>query len=253
MLKLKSESKSKLAQTTMFVIIAVCIIGFIVILLFIEKDSIKNIKEQEISPDVLPVYDFVQDCLKMTGEDSLVWIGNTGGYLIPSDNSLNDSAYYFYNGESHMPSKESIENNISSYFDNFLSFCFRDFIDLPDFTIDYGSVKTKTRIENNSVFMDVNMPLTILKGDKKYYLKDFQTEIPVRLDVIYEVNRQLMDEQMKKKDAVCFSCLKRISEENNVTINMFDAGDNGILFVISDDLSKINDKNYLFYFVNKYD
>ena len=152
-----------------------------------------------------------------------------------------------------MISKESLEENISFYMDNFLPFCFKDFSDLSEFKVNYRDVRAKTNIENGSVFINVNIPLTILKSEKTYYLNDFDTEIPVRLDVIYRVNEELMVEQMKKKDAVCFSCLKRISEENNVTINMFDAENNSILFVVSDDLSKINDKNYAFYFANKYD
>jgi len=246
-------SSSIRSQTTIFIVIAVCILGFAIVLLFIEKDGGNNIDGQKISPDVSPVYNLVEDCLKLTGEEAVIWVGNTGGYLISPNNSLNDVAYYFYNGGNHMISKEAIEENISFYVDNFLPFCFKDFSDLSEFKVNYGDVRAKTNIKNGSVFINVNIPLTILKSEKTYYLNDFDTEIPVRLDVIYRVNEELMAEQMKKKDAVCFSCLKRISEENNVTINLFDAENNSILFVVSDDLSKINDKNYAFYFANKYD
>ena len=247
-------TKSKRSQTSIFIIIAVLVLGLAVMLLFIEKgEGGNNMNLQKISPDVLPVYNLVEDCLRITGEDSLVWIGNHGGYLISPEKSLDEVAYYFYNNENHMISKESIEENVSFYIDNFLGFCFSDFSSVPDFRVSYGDAKTITRIENSSVFINVKLPLTISKSEKRYYLSDFQTEIPVRLGTIYNVNSELMAEQMKKKDAVCFSCLKRISEENNVTINMFDAENNSILFVVSDDLSKINDKNYAFYFANKYD
>jgi hypothetical protein len=248
-------TKSKRSQTTLFIIIAILVLGFAIIMLFVGKanNNGNNIDISKISPDVLPVYNLVEDCLRITGEDSLVWVGNRGGYVISPEKSLDEVAYYFYDNENLMISKESIEENISLYFDNFLSFCFKDFLDVPDFKVSYGDVKTKTRIENSSVFIDVKLPLTILKSDKRYYLNDFQTEISVRLGTIYNVNSEIMAEQMKKKDAVCFSCLKRISEKNNVTINMFDAANNSILFVVSDDLSKINDKNYEFYFANKYE
>jgi len=46
---------------------------------------------------------------------------------------------------------------------------------------------------------------------------------------------------------------KKISEENNVTINMFDGENNTVLFVIDDQLSNINGKGYSFYFANKYE
>jgi len=251
----KFFAMSKRSQISIFVIVAIVVVGVVIILMFLSKGGggIINIIEQRVSPDVLPVYNLVEDCLKMTGEDSLVWIGNTGGYLVPNDNSFNDVAYYFSNGENQMPLKEFMETQISSYIDNFLVFCFKDFSDISNFSVNYSIVKSKTRIENNSVFIDVNVPLDISKGDRKYYLKNFKTEIPVRLGVIYDVNKQVMNEQIKKKDAICFTCLKKISEENNVTINMFDGENNTVLFVIDDQLSNINGKGYSFYFANKYE
>ena len=164
--------KSKLAQATIFVILAVILIGMVVIFLFIEKGG-KDTLDSQTSPDVLQVNSFVDDCIKQTGENGILYIGGTGGYLIPPEESYfyNNSipiTYYLYNNENKMPSKESMENELNSYMDNFLYFCTMDFRDLDGFKVNSSSVKTKTQILNNHVVFYVNFPISFSKSNMRF-------------------------------------------------------------------------------------
>lgn len=239
---------SKRAQISLFIIVAIVIVSVIIVILFLRKPGISS----SSSPEILPIGSFVDSCVKSTGYEAVQWIGSTGGYLTVSQNSLNDSAYYFYNGENHMPSKEFMERSLAGYMDNLLPICLGDFEDFLDFKISLGVLKSNAKIENNQVIFNIQYPLSISKSDKTYLLEKFESQIPVRLGVIYDVSNKIMLEQMKKKDAICFNCINQISEDNNLIVNMFSEVNSSVLFIINDPNSQINGRSYNFYFVNKY-
>jgi hypothetical protein len=233
----------------------------------------------------LPIYNFVQDCIKQTGEDAVYQIGKTGGYVVTpeprmefDEESDEGVAFYLYDAgktfsdnalmpsvpsaalsdevisdkENLMPSKEVIEEELSLYMDNFLYYCVGDFSDFSDFNISEGKVKTVTRIEKGKVVFNVDYPLSISKENKAYSFNEFSEEVPVRLYDTYFLISELMNEQMLKKDAICMSCIYDLSTKYDMQIKMMD-GNKGIIFVVVDDKSKINNRDYSFYFANKYD
>ena len=62
-----------------------------------------------------------------------------------------------------------------------------NFADFPDYEIEQGNFEAKTEILDNEVFLDVNYPLTIKKGEGVSRLKNFQTEVPIRFGSVYNV------------------------------------------------------------------
>ena len=54
--------------------------------------------EENVDMNIKPIYSFVQECIKDTGEDAIERIGETGGYYLSPEKSLeNGIAYYLYN------------------------------------------------------------------------------------------------------------------------------------------------------------
>ncbi|MDP2925783.1 MAG: hypothetical protein Q8N99_05415 [Nanoarchaeota archaeon] len=243
----KKEVKRK-AQITIFVIIGVLIVSFILAYFF----SIREHPESDISPIINPLHNYISTCVKNTGEEAIYYIGTTGGYVAPPVNYSTDLdiAYYIYQGKDLMPDKEILEKELSLYMDNFLYYCLEDFRDFPDFSVKYKDLKTLAKIDDNKVSFNVEFPLTVTKDKKKYFFKNFYAEVPVRLGKIYNIAKEIKDEQMKRDD-VCLTCLYTLSEENNVTIHMLEASNDSIVFLINDNKSKLYQRDYSFYFANK--
>jgi len=247
--------KSKKSQVAVFIILAVIIAGLILAAIVYRPDE--DIKKPDVNK-IDPINSFVSDCLKQTGEDAVSYIGYTGGYYnLPNLSTDENIAYYFYEGNDLMPSVEKIQDELSLYMNDMLSFCTKNFIDFPDYNITQGEVKTKTTITNNSVIFKVNYPITVNKGDNNYKLEEFEeTKIPARLGVIYSTSRDLMDEQMFNPEEICLNCILDLSLENKVRIDMNNVnnskGENIIIFTITDVDSHIKDGEFKFNFANNY-
>jgi hypothetical protein len=245
--------KSKRSQITVFIILAILIVVLIGVF-FSYRMNLLNLNSDVVNPDIAPIHSFVVSCIKQAGEDGIYNIGQTGGYFnSPNLSTDNQISYYLYGNDNLMPSKEKIENELSEYMNNMLFFCTKNFIDFPDFNVKQGEIKTKTTIEDNKVIFNVNYPLSIKKNDKSYLFNQFKDiEIPVRLGVIYGVNQLIMEDQMKNKKDVCASCLNQWANEKDLYIDMYDYK-KSLVFVITDTNSRINEKEFTFYFANKYE
>jgi len=276
---------NKKSQITVFIIIGILLVVAIAAYLTLNVSLNGNNANNMNYGETRPIYNFVQDCIEETGEDAIYQIGKTGGYVIApeprmhfdekSDDGvafyLHDSGKKFSNQnaltpsvpsaapyeevvfekENLMPTKEIIEKQLSLYMDSFLYYCVGDFSDFSDFNITQGKIKTTSKIEKNKVVFNVNYPLTISKESRTYVFNEFSGEVFVRLNQTYSLIQELMDEQMKKPDAICMSCIYDLSTKYDLKVKMMDA-EGGIIFVVLDEKSKINNHDYLFYFANKY-
>ena len=95
----------KRGQITIFIIIAILIIG-IVALFFIFKSNINIGKKQTYAPEVAPIVNFVQECLDETLKEGVLYLASHGGYLDPIESTKNEEAYYFKEGTNYFPTKE---------------------------------------------------------------------------------------------------------------------------------------------------
>lgn len=241
---------SRRSQVTVFIIIAIIVIFIIGIYFYIRYGNYGNLNPDK---NVDNVYSFVSECIKETGEDALYYTGEGGGYLEIPNKSINDEfSYYFYDNKNIMPSKEKIESDLSLYIENFLAFCLNDFSNFKDFDINKGDILVNTKINDNNVSFDVKYPLTVNYGNNNYFFNDFSSVVPIRLGVIYDVSKKIIDKQVIDKEGICISCIYDLANEKNLSIQLMDALNESIVYVISDESYKINDKDYLFYFAGKY-
>jgi len=242
----------KKGQISVFIIIAVLILG-VIGGYFILKDRGLDLGKEIIDPEVQPIYSFVENCIYETGENAVERIGETGGYFASVDDSLeNGIAYYLYEGENYMPSKEEVEEELSIYINEMLFFCISGFNDFPDFEVEEGEIETLTKIEDESVVFDVEYKLNVTKGERTYSFKNFEVKISVRLGVVYNVIENIMVEQMTHSDSICLGCVADLGLENNLNIDILDI-EEGTIFSVVDESSKINNENFIFSFANKYD
>lgn len=250
-IKIKLLPYSKASQITVFIILAIAIIALLILYFSTQINFI-----EETNPEIKGIYNFIDNCIAKTGEDAIYHIGQTGGYFLsPAKSTESGIAYYFDKNTALVPLKESIEQDLSIYMNELLFFCTKNFVDFPDFNIKQEQIQTRTKITKDKVVFNINYPLTISKDNKKYFLKNFNKEIPSRLDTIYNVAYEITKEQMLYFSGICVNCISDISFENKVFVSILnDPFDQStIIFSIIDDQYKIKDQDYRFYFANKYD
>jgi hypothetical protein len=237
----------KKGQVTIFIIIAVIIIAFVGGF-FLFRDELASL----FTPENEPIYLFVESCIEDTGKDAIHYIAKNGGYLFSPELSTSEGIpYYYYNGKNYMPSKKRVEEEISYYMNEMLSFCTEDFIDFPDFNITQGKIKTETKIKNDEVVLNVEYPLSIKKEESVTLFEDFKNiKIPVRLGIIYNSIQEIIQDQLTYEN-ICLSCISDIALENDLTVDMGGI-EEAIIFSVIDEYSKIKDAPVKWRFANKY-
>ena len=243
----------KRGQITLFVIIAILLVSAIGVVVYTQRE-VFGIKLTSESPEIRPISSFVENCIKSTGEDALIFTGQQGGYFEPKTLSVENIPYYFYNNKSYLPSKQKIESEISFYMNEMLPFCTKNFVDFPDFYIEANpaDVKTKTTIWKDRIRFEVQWPVIIKKGETTHQLNKFSSEINSRLNTIYLTAENFISLQLEDPSSICLSCLTRLAIENDLYIDMADYGNNTVVFTITDKKATIKDQPYEWSFANRY-
>ncbi len=239
----------KKSQIFPFIILAIIILAVIIVYFGLRPD----VKSSKISPEIFPLFNFVENCVQKVTGDAIYNIGETGGYFFAPNLSIDNIAYYFYEKENYMPSKEKIEDELSDYINSMLFFCTKNFEDFNDYEVNQREIATKTIIEDEKIVFNIDYQLSIKKDKASYLIEGFELEVPVRLGVIHKVANEIMKEQMEEKDAICISCIGELAEENDLFVDLRDYENDSIIFYIIDRNSEINEDVYVFNFANRYE
>jgi len=239
---------NKRGQVTIFIIIAILIIAFVAIYF----TFLNNQKEKLDTVDADSVYNFVQSCFEYTSEEVVYYTGLGGGYYYPiSDLTIGaGTPAYLVEGKNYMPSKEQIEEEISSYISRRLPFCVRNFENFPEYSISDREINVSTYIRNNSIDITMDYPIYVSKGEATEEIRDFNTEVSVRLGLIYNLVKDAINSETE--DGIYLSGIWKGLEENNLYLDMFDYDNKTIVFVWRDEQSEINNKKFEYIYANVY-
>lgn len=243
-------------QLTIFIIIGILIVALVVGFFLIRN----NKDDQQIGLQTDSITDFVQNCLEDTGKYSLYLVGLHGGYYIsPEESTLFGVPYYSYENKINFPSKDKIESEISELVEDLLPACTDEFKSFSDFDIDEGEIKVNTTIKEDYVFIQIEYPIRVIKGEETYLLKEFNTEIPVRLSILHDASKLILDYQIENPGKICLSCLSNFQNENNIQINMQSFNESIVYEIVDKDStlelnnqSDFEPENYKFKFAVKY-
>jgi len=241
---------SKKSQVTIFIIlgiIIVFIIGFLVLLKYTNFNAYfdnLNIEKFSVSPQIKNVNDFVIDCLELSGEEALYFIGQHGGYYNEKIQNYNGIPYYLNEGKILVPEKGKIEIELSKYVNDALVICINNFEDFPNFNITKGTIKTKTIISDKEVSFNLDYPLTIKKQKAVYRLKSFDYKSPLRLGIIYNVSYSIINELAKNKSEICLSCLSDLTLKNEMHLIARSYDNNVTVYTIADQIYYLDINRY---------
>ncbi len=241
----------KRAQVTLFIILAVLIIAVIIVIFFVLREKSPK---SFVPPKLQPINNFVMACLEETSNNALINIGEQGGYFFITSNTPsieNNIPYYLYNNQNLIPPIKTIEQSISGFIYEELSFCILNFKDFKnEYNISHELKSVETKINNDKVSISLDYPISVKIEDSVLALKDFAITLPIRLNTIYNSADEIINGQKQYKGEICLSCLYDIGEQNKIHIDMLDY-ENSTIFTIIDENSKINDESYNFIFAVK--
>jgi hypothetical protein len=250
-MKKKSDVKKR-SQVTVFIIIAIIIVGIILVIFLVRKNSDAS---SGINPQVKPIYSYVQNCIRDTGENAIYYVGQTGGYFTsPNDSTEFGIAYYYDRGKNNMPTTDMIAKEIGDYMNYMLFYCTQNFSNFSGFNVKQDKIKTNVKIESGKVVLSVYYPLSITKDKKTYTFNKFEDlEIPVRLTDIFTLATNITDDHMKNGNNICISCMYNWARAMDLYVEMNDYPDNvSVIYTIRDANSEILQKDYRFNFANRY-
>ena len=247
---------NKRGQITLFIILGLVIIIILGIIFYFKSIIFSNSNQEKyssISPQIKTVGDFINNCVKIIGEEGIAYTGQQSGYYkLPEKSTENNIAYYL-DERKLIPPLSAIENSISSYVNENLDLCIKNFSDLKGFKFKTKKVSTRTSIKDKAVILNVNYPVEVIRAKSEYQLSEFKLSIPVRLGIIYNVSSNIIDEQLKDKNNICLTCLVNIGNGNDLKINLANYENDTIIFTILDEKSKLNNQPYGFNFAVKYE
>jgi hypothetical protein len=261
---------SSRSQVAIFVIIAILLV-IAVGIVFIVRSSMER-EGETLTVGADNVGDFVTNCLALTSENGLIFIGRQGGYYrFASEPNIaysgNDSEpgilftelgdinipYYFYNSQNTMVSKEKIEEQLSLYVKDNLNNCIKDFdiFEQKGFSINAGNINATTKILDDKVEIFLDYPVTITKADFTQTKTAYSVDFPIRLKEIYNITQTFLSLQTINSGRLCVECLIA-AVPASFHIQVLISDDNTNLFILTDKERKLNNSNYDFIFAYKY-
>ncbi|MBL7100417.1 MAG: hypothetical protein ISS23_00510 [Nanoarchaeota archaeon] len=253
----------KKGQVSFFVILGL-VFSVLIILLFTFKGTVIEqagkigiIKGISLSEESKMVQSDVGECMKEEAYNSLIKLGLQGGYLdlerithakLSGATDFLDydgTAYLYYKGQNKVPSLMQMQNDLIEDLIIRSTNCKKTYKDL---TINYGRAVPKTEIKEDKIIFKINWVIDIQKDDSKSTVKYVNFEMPLRLGKIREVLNEIVESQTEE---ICISCLTETGFKNHMTIDIENA-EGDIFYLITDEKSKIRDKNYMFLIANKF-
>jgi len=193
---------NKAGQVTIFIIIAIVVVGAVIGYFSLKKDSARSIPQ-----DLKPVYDYYLSCLEATSEQGIHLLGEQGGYIevpdfepgsayMPFSSQLDffgqPIPYWMYISGNNLlreqvPTKGGMTRELEKYVSERVKDCdFTDFEKMGyEVYVDEGSVKAT--IKNLKVDLKINSKITIKKGENSATINSHKISVRSKLGKFYNM------------------------------------------------------------------
>jgi len=248
---------SKRSQTTVFIVLSILIVISIIIFFSVKQSSTKEnlgrkyFEQQGLTPSINNIQDFIVDCLEITSKDSLVTIGIQGGYHNKPEYYFDIEwafiPYYYYQGLLLMPTKQTIETQLSLYVDEKIESCLNQ-INFQNFKLEYQKPKTKTSILPLEATFNTNLPITIdHKGEvTNFQLNDHPITLESSLNEIIEVAEFITESHTSDPDLMCINCILELAKERELVVDFISFSEDTTLVMILE--NRTMEEPYIFEF-----
>ncbi len=251
---------NKRGQITIFIIIGIIIVAS---LIFFSLQTDLTMQGEfgtddvsKIPADIIPIKNYVDNCIKDIMDDEVIWLSLQGGYYSVVDGysyDFIDIPFYFYLGESRFPAKRVIEREFSRYMEDKLPGCIKDFKSFREsgYDISAGSISVDTSL-GKMLNMKVTYPISVRKQESKTDISSFYLDYNFDFDKLYNILSDFEVEHQKNPDFVPIGHLSLAAYNNNFTYDLIYGDNNSVIYslVFNDLLDE--EKVLLFNFAAQY-
>jgi len=249
----------KRGQAALFIILGIIVVAIIIFLLIYTSRAPKEVGQiSSLSFETQSVKNHVEFCIAKTAREAIAYIGNYGGYFqLPSHSTVEFNTpivYHLYNNQNLIPSLNRIEHELAAYMDSELFFCLENFKDIKKsgIEIQQGESLTEVLIEQNKLEFNINVPIRTKKGDIEISISSFSVTIgDIRFETLYNIGKQIVNQQLSDPNSLCISCLTELVTENDLQLEISQLDNSTKLFTIKDKNSLINNQPYQYTFAIK--
>jgi hypothetical protein len=246
---------NKRGQIVIFVLIGIVILIALGFILYIQESASDDIRKDEIAElplQIQPVKTYVESCIESIGPIGLYLIGVQGGFIEPFPIALkthySQIAYGYYEGVKTLVSLQAIGQEFSEYIQTELPPCINNFEALQGYDITAGEIKGETVFTEDETIINLKYPLTISREGSRTTMSDFSVAFPVRLRKIHGVVDTIVNKEAEAPNSIDITYLK----ESGFDIAIVPINLDTILYIMSDNKSKITGAPYIFMFANKF-
>ena len=194
--------KGRRGQVTLFVIVAIVIVG-VIVLFFVFKDSLFG---EKISPEFAPIYERYEQCIKEETENGIRLLESQGGRIdagevLPGNDYNPFSSHLFFLGNpipywfgvsgsnliiENVPTVSDMEKEIGIYVAERLNEC--DFSQFSEqgFFIDKDEPEVDVLIEDSLVAVSVDASLAVYKEDRSARRSSHEVFVDSKLKNLYD-------------------------------------------------------------------
>jgi hypothetical protein len=251
---MKKESKRKLGQVSIFIILLVIIVAGIAMVFVFKNNStlLKATGSNTDSSEITAINNMVEDCVKQRAIDGIRIVGLQGGYVNLPQNylatNITNIAYGYYIGKNTLATKSTMEKEISYYVEESIPSCIES--EFNNFNITKQKPVVTTKINPDFVSVLVTMPISASKENNAFTLsKTHNNVISVRLGKMIDVANKIINQEIEEPNYIPLSYLDGV--DYNVLVM---PSDNDLVYAIVDVSN--NSKNeivpYSFLFANRF-
>jgi len=239
----------KRGQITIFIIVAIAIVGAITAVIIFRENLFQP--GGALPPETREIKSIISECVFANLVEGSVLVGIQGGYAIPPENALETNfsyiAYGYYQGKNALATKEIIEKQISLYTETSLVFCI-DSSEFPNVEIEFKDIVATTKIDQKKVSTSVRFPFTLTKENASSRIDDaYYAEHKINLGEFHTIAQEIVKKELVAPTIVDISYLTNLSYD----VSLLHQGNDIIVYSISNFIINETENEYTFRFANK--
>ena len=235
----------KRGQVTTFIVVGLIIL-MVATIIYTNREAIIITQEPNAFPQV---QSYVDNCLADVVDDAILFVGNQGGYYDTPD----DYTFFYSNtiripvySKAH-PELADIEIALASYVeDKWPERC--NLESIPNVNLEYDNLSVITKISENNIIFDIDLPIDISLGEQKERLQFFSVDVPSKLKIMYE-QAVFLNSEVKNEGGLCISCIIELGDKYGLEVKDFgnvETGTTTIQFIDYDHLLQDKPQSYWF-------
>jgi len=203
----------KRGQATIFIIIGIVILIAIILIFSLRGSLVAEQISPEDAREILtaqlnPIEEHIEECISQVAPEGIKNLALQGGTFTPIDYTVyngNNVQYLCYKEPGTLTciqkplTRANIESQISNYVKTQIFTC----LDLSQFEKDKrfkftrGQLNVNTHIDDNTVQVNVNYPITLLRSGVKTTIEDFSTNLRMPLGKMMDLSINIINSEIE--------------------------------------------------------